>query len=255
MPDPVIVVDKLSKAYIDEHGDPLVAVNRISFEVFAGECFGLLGPNGAGKTTTLRMLATLLRPSRGRATIGGHDLEFEPEAVRRSIGFISGTTGVYDRLTARETVELFGRLNGLSEDLLAERIERLFDNLGMHDLANRLALSMSTGMKQKVSIARALVHDPPVVILDEATSGLDVMAARNLQETVVRLRDEGKCVIYSTHIMREAERLCDRIAIIHEGAIRAIGTLEEFRTQHGQQDLEDLFFAMISATEAAREAN
>lgn len=250
MPDPVIVVDHLSKAYVDERGDPLVAVNRVSFEVHAGECFGLLGPNGAGKTTTLRMLATLLQPSRGRATICGYDLERQPEDIRRSIGFISGTTGVYDRLTARETVEVFGRLNGLSGDHLKERVEAVFDQLQMHNLANRLPLSMSTGMKQKVSIARAMVHDPPVVILDEATSGLDVMAARSLTETVARLRDAGKCVIYSTHIMREVEKLCDRIAVIHRGELQSTGTIEEFRERHGHQDMEDLFFAMIDLNAA-----
>ena len=164
--------------------------------------------------------------------------------MRRNIGFVSCNTGVYDRMTAWELVEYFGGLNGLGDDL-HERMEAIFTRLGMDDIRNVLGAKMSTGMKQKVSIARAIVHDPPVLIFDEATSGLDVLVARALLDTVAELRDQGKCIVFSTHIMREAERLCDRVAIMHEGRILAEGTLELLRHDHGQPDLEELFFDLI----------
>jgi sodium transport system ATP-binding protein len=224
----------------------LVALGGIDFDVSPGEVFGLLGPNGAGKTTALRILSTVLRPTSGSVTVNGFDVATQPEEVRRRIGFMSANTAVYDRMTAREMLEYFGRLHGLSRERLAQRITQLFNRLQMNEFCDLLGAKMSTGMKQKVSVARAIVHDPPVLIFDEATAGLDVLAARALLKTVAELREHDKCIVFSTHIMREAEKLCDRVAILHRGHILAEGTLEELRDRHHQRDLEELFFQLIS---------
>ena len=249
----MIQVRGLTKHYRDLRQGRLVALDGISFDAGPREIFGLLGPNGAGKTTTLRILSTVLRPTAGTAHINGFDVVEQAAEVRRQIGFMSANTAVYDRMTAWEMVEYFGRLHGMGPRALRERMEQLFDRLKMNDFRDLLGAKMSTGMKQKVSIARAIVHDPPVVILDEATVGLDVLAARALLETVAELRQQGKCVVYSTHIMREAEKLCDRVAIIHRGRILAQGTLAELRQCYGQQDLEELFFQLVSQHEADRQ--
>lgn len=243
----MIEVQELSKAFTDDQERPLWAVDRVSFSVGAGQVFGLLGPNGAGKTTTLRMLATLLKPTGGTATIAGYDLVTQPEQVRKTIGFISASTGVYERMTAWEIVDYFGRLNGMKGEPLRQRMELLFDRLQMQSLRDVLGGKMSTGMKQKTSIARALVHDPPVLVFDEATSGLDVMVARNLLETVLQLKAQGKCIVFSTHIMTEVQKLCDQVGIIYQGKILALGSLDELRQQYERNDVEDLFFDLISA--------
>ncbi|MCR4415212.1 MAG: ATP-binding cassette domain-containing protein [Thermoguttaceae bacterium] len=245
----MIHVRGLTKHYSDLRRGKFVAVAGISFDAGAGQIFALLGPNGAGKTTTLRILSTVLRPTAGTVRINGYDVVSQPAEVRRQIGFMSANTAVYDRMTAWEMVEYFGRLHGIAPQRLAERMEALFDRLKMNDFRDVLGAKMSTGMKQKVSIARAIVHDPPVVILDEATVGLDVLAARALLRSVAELREQGKCVVYSTHIMREVEKLCDQVAIIHRGRILAQGTLEELRQQYHEQDFEELFFELISAHE------
>jgi sodium transport system ATP-binding protein len=242
----MIHVEGLTKYYADLRRGRLVALDGVSFAAFPGQIYGLLGPNGAGKTTALRIISTVLRPSSGAVTVNGFDVVTQPSQVRRQIGFMSANTGVYDRMTAWELVEYFGRLHGLDDAVLTERMERLFERLQMNDFRDLLGAKMSTGMKQKVSIARALVHDPPVLIFDEATSGLDVLVARALLNTVAELRGQGKCVIFSTHIMREAEKLCDRLAIIHRGRILAEGTLDELRDRHEQRDLEELFFQLIT---------
>jgi len=239
----------LTKHYRDLQRGRFVALDAIDFDTRPGQIFGLLGPNGAGKTTTLRILSTVLQPTAGTATVNGYDVVAQPSMVRRQIGFMSANTAVYDRMTAWEMVEYFGRLHGIPADELNERMERLFDRLKMHDIRDRLGAKMSTGMKQKVSIARAIVHDPPVMIFDEATAGLDVLVARALLDTVSDLRDQGKCVVFSTHIMREAERLCDRIAIMHRGRILAEGTLAQLREEHEHDDLEELFYQLISRRE------
>ena len=213
----------------------------------AGEIFGLLGPNGAGKTTALRVVGTMLRPTAGTVTVNGFDVLTQASEVRHQIGFVSANTGVYDRMTAWEVVEYFGRLFGLADDPLHARMDQLFERLKMNEIRDVLGAKMSTGMKQKVSIARALVHDPPVLIFDEATNGLDVSAARALLDTVSELRQQGKCIVLSTHIMREAEKLCDRLAIVHRGTILTSGTLEAIRDVHHEHDLEELFFRLISA--------
>lgn len=236
----------LTKAYPDLVRGDVLALNDVSFMALPGQVYGLLGPNGAGKTTALRILSTVLQPTSGTAIVGGFDCVTQPEMVRHQIGFISANTAVYDRMTAWEMVEYFGRLYGLGDDELRERMELLFERLQMREIRDLLGAKMSTGMKQKVSIARAIVHDPPVLIFDEATTGLDVLVARALLDAVVELRDQGKCILFSTHIMREAERLCDRVAIMHRGCILAEGALEELRDQHEERDLEELFFQLIS---------
>lgn len=247
----MIHVRGLTKHYEDLRRGKLVALGGISFHAPAGKIFGLLGPNGAGKTTALRILSTVLTPTGGTATINGYDVVTQPSQVRRQIGFVSTNTAMYDRMTGWEMVEYFGRLNGIPQEQLAARMEELFRRLKMDDLRDLLGAKMSTGMKQKVSIARALVHDPPVLIFDEATAGLDVLVARALLSAVAELREHGKCVVFSTHIMREVEKLCDRIAIMHRGHILAEGTLEELRDQHRERDLEELFFQLISRHDEA----
>lgn len=246
----MIQVEDLTKTYADLRRGRVVALDRVSFAAEPGQIFGLLGPNGAGKTSALRILSTVLRPTGGRANVAGYDVVTQPTLVRRQIGFVSANTAIYDRMTAWEMVEYFGRLYGLEEEALRTRMEDLFERLQMQDCRDLLGTKMSTGMRQKVSIARAIVHDPPVLIFDEATSGLDVLVARALLKTVAELREAGKCVIFSTHIMREAERLCDRIAILHRGRVLAAGTLEELRERHAQHDLEELFFQLISEHDA-----
>lgn len=242
----MIHVREMTKTYSDLSRGHFVALAGLSFDAQPGQIYGLLGPNGAGKTTLLRILATILRPSGGSATINGFDVVTQPSPVRRQIGFVSTNTAVYDRMTSREMVEYFGRLNGLHDDVLQCRLENIFTRLNMHEIRDVLGAKMSTGMKQKVSIARALIHDPPVLIFDEATVGLDVLVARALLEFIADLRDRGKCILLSTHIMREAERLCDRLAIMHRGHVLAEGPMEELLARHRQPDLEQLFFDLIS---------
>lgn len=248
---PMIDVVGLTKLYPDLIEGDVRAVDGVSFSVSAGEAFGLLGPNGAGKTTVLRILTTLLKPSSGVALVNGFDCARQPELVRNQIGFISVGTAVYDRMTAWEFVEYFGQLHGMGGHTLRERMEWLFDKLRMQDLRDTLGAKMSTGMKQKTSIARALVHDPPVIIFDEATNGLDAFAARASLDVVAELRDAGKCIIFSTHIMSEVERLCDRIAVMTRGRIVDVGTPAELCERHNETDVEELFFRL--ATQGAPE--
>ncbi len=245
----MIRVHGLCKDFDDFNG-VFKAVDDVSFEVRPGEIYGLLGPNGAGKTTCLRILSTVLKPTRGLAEVAGINVMHDAEGVRRNIGFMSCNTGIYDRMTAREMVEYFGRLYGIEEHKLQLRIEEIFDILQMHEIKDRLGSKMSTGMKQKVSIARTIVHDPPVIIFDEPTTGLDVLVARNVLQTVAVLKEQGKCIIFSTHIMREVEKLCDRIAVIHKGRIVDEGTLPELADRHDQPDVEELFFELIEQREA-----
>ncbi len=241
----MIHVRDLEKHYADLRRGRFVALGGISFDVMLGQVYGLLGPNGAGKTTTLRILSTMLRPTAGSATVDGYDVLTQASQVRQQIGFMSANTAVYDRMTAWEMVEYFGRLHDIPHGKLARRMEELFERLNMNDFRDLLGAKMSSGMKQKVSVARALVHDPPVLIFDEATAGLDVLVARALLNTVAELRDHGKCIIFSTHIMREAEKLCDRVGIVHRGRFLAEGTLQELRERYDEQDLEELFFKLI----------
>jgi sodium transport system ATP-binding protein len=242
----MITVENLTKSFRDLRRGLVHAVDHVSFEARPGEIFGLLGPNGAGKTTTMRILCTVLRPTGGRATVAGYDVATQPAQVRQHIGFMSMNTAVYDRMTAWEMVGYFGRLYGLDEERLRERMEAVFAALQMNDFRDTLGAKMSTGMRQKVSIARAIVHDPPVLIFDEPTAGLDVLVARAVLKSIERLRELGKCVLFSTHIMREVERLCDRVAIVSRGRVQTLGTLAELRQRHGEDDLEELFFRLVS---------
>jgi sodium transport system ATP-binding protein len=213
---------------------------------------GLLGPNGAGKTTTLRMIATILRPSGGTLTVDGRDAVREPEEVRRRIGFLTGSTGVYERLTSREMVTYFARLHGLDAAAARERCDDLFARLDMEDIAEATIGRLSSGQRQKVSIARALVHDPPVLVLDEPTTSLDVLVARTVVDFVRDAREQGRCVVLSTHVLAEAEKLCDEIAIIHRGRIRTEGTLDEILTETDAGDLEEAFFRIVEDGEEDR---
>ena len=235
----------LTKVFRDRKRGEIRAVDGLTLRVEPGHIYGLLGANGAGKTTALRLLATLLRPTSGSATVGGCDVVAAPERVRAQVGFLAASTALYGRLTARETIEYFGRLHGLGEAELARRVARLTDELGLHEFLDRRCDKLSTGMKQRVSIARTLVHDPAVMIFDEPTLGLDVMAARTIVRFVRGCRDRGKTVIYSTHVMAEAERLCDTIGIIHGGRLLAEGSLAELRASYREDDLENIFVSAV----------
>jgi sodium transport system ATP-binding protein len=242
----LIEAEKLTKIFpATKKMKEVRAVDGLSLRCEPGKIYGLLGANGAGKTTTLRMLATILEPTSGTARVAGFDIVDDPEKVRENVGFLSTATALYGRLTAREMVEYFGRLHGLDEDALRKKIDSLFQTLGMNEFAGRRCEKLSTGMKQKVSIARTLVHDPPVMIFDEPTIGLDVMAARTIVGFIRQCRDQGKTVIFSTHVMSEVEKLCDRVGIIHRGRILSEGSLAELRARHGMQDLEDIFVAVV----------
>jgi sodium transport system ATP-binding protein len=242
----MIHVENLVKSFRDLRRGQVLAVDHVSFDAYPGEVFGLLGPNGAGKTTAMRILCTVLRPTGGTARVAGYDVVTQPGLVRQHIGFLSANTAIYDRMSAWELVEYFGRLYGLTDERLRQRMEEIFGRLQMNDFRDVLGAKMSTGMRQKVSIARAIIHDPPVLIFDEPTLGLDVLVARAVRQNIKELRALGKCIIFSTHIMHEVEKLCDRVAIISQGRILAAGTLDELRSQHQQDDLEELFFQLVS---------
>jgi sodium transport system ATP-binding protein len=245
----MIHVASLTKTFHDPKRGEVHAVDHLTFDARPGEVFGLIGPNGAGKTTTLRILCTVLKPTAGAATVAGFDVVKQADQVRHHIGFLSANTGVYERMTAREMVAYYGRLHGLHGAALRLRIDDLFARLKMNDFRDVMGGKLSTGMKQKVSIARALVHDPPVLIFDEPTAGLDVLVQRAVLRQIAALRDAGKCIVFSTHNMREVEKLCDRVAIMHRGAILTCGTLAELRVKHDQDDLEELFFQLVGEGE------
>lgn len=242
----MIELEGLTKSFPGPDGTPKVAVEDVTFTVRPGEVFGLLGPNGAGKTTTLRMLCTVLRPTAGFATVAGFDVVKQAAEVRRSIGFLSANTGVYDRMTAWEMVEYYGRLAGLNGAALRERMDHLFDAFQMAEFKDVVGGQLSTGMKQKVSIARALVHDPPVLIFDEPTAGLDILVQRAVIRRIAALKAEGKTILFSTHHFTEVQKLCDRVAIIAKGRLLAQGTLAELKAAHGSDDLEEIFFGLVS---------
>jgi sodium transport system ATP-binding protein len=221
------------------------AVDGATFTAQQGEILGLLGPNGAGKTTTLRMLATVLRPSSGRASVAGFDVERQMSEVREHLGVLPEYWGLYGRLTPREHLRYFGRLHRLRGPELEARIEALLADLEMGEYADRRCEPFSKGMKQKVALGRALIHNPQHLLLDEPTAGLDVMSARNVRELIARFRAEGRCVILSTHLLSEAERLCDRLVIIRRGRTAGQGTPEALMRQTGQASLEEAFVALV----------
>lgn len=223
--------------------DSVTAVGDVSLVARDGEVTAILGPNGAGKTTTLRMIATLLRPDGGEVLVDGE--RRDPAQVRATLGVVGHNVGLYPRLSAREHVEYFAALHGLDKDTCAKRCDALFASLDMASIADRRTAGFSQGEKLKVAIARALVHDPKHVLLDEPTNGLDVMSTRAVRDIVRRFRDEGKCVLLSSHIMQEVAALCDRIIVIAKGTVLASGTAEELRALTGQRDLEDAFVSIV----------
>jgi sodium transport system ATP-binding protein len=235
----------LTKTFRDKKRGELRAADDITFRVEPGQIYGLLGANGAGKTTTLRLLATLLQPTSGSATIAGFDVVRDAQKVRANVGFLAASTALYGRLTAREMIAYFGQLNGLPDADIRARTKRIADDLDMHEFLDRRCEKFSTGMKQKTSIARTLIHDPAVMIFDEPTLGLDVMTARAIVKFVRDCRNRGKTVIYSTHVMSEVEKLCDTIGIIHGGKLLAEGTLAGLRATHGEQDMEEIFVKIV----------
>ncbi len=235
----------LRKSYVDPRRGRVEALRGLDLTCYAGEIFGLLGQNGAGKTTTLRILATILAPSSGSARIDGVDVAADPLEARRRIGFLSGTTGLYPRLTGRETLRYFGRLHGLEPAVLEARINALVAAFDMAAFADGRCEGLSTGQRQRVSIARAVLHEPPVLILDEPTTGLDVLASSAMIEFIESARAAGTCVLFSTHVLSEAERLCDRIGVLHDGRLLAAGTLEELLARTGKVWLEDAFRAIV----------
>lgn len=238
-------VHNLSKTFKD-----FKAVDDISFEAHGGEIFGLLGPNGAGKTTTIRVIATVLQPTSGTAEVAGFDIRENPENVRKHLGLLTSDIGLYDRFTARENLRYFGRLYGMPEDVLEKRIHELVELLDMQGFADRRAGKFSTGMKQKVAIARSVIHDPDVVIFDEPTSGLDVLASQTVIRFMKRMRDQGKLVILSTHDMAHAQSLCDRVAIIHRSELIAEDSVPALLQKYSVVTLEEAFIKIVGEDEA-----
>jgi sodium transport system ATP-binding protein len=246
----MIEARNLTKTFKDKKRGEIHAAENVSFRVAPGQIYGLLGANGAGKTTTLRMLATLLQPTAGSAQVAGFDVVEQGQQVRANVGFLAASTALYGRLTARETLAYFGKLNGISAADIKARTQHLADELDMHEFLDRRCDKFSTGMKQKTSIARTLIHDPAVMIFDEPTLGLDIMAARTIVKFVRECRGRGKTVIYSTHIMSEVEKLCDVIGIIHGGRLLAEGTLPELRVRFGEQEMEEIFVKAVGGESA-----
>ena len=244
----MLICDNLSKQFKTKTG-LVKAVDGVSFRAEDGQITGLLGPNGAGKTTTLRMLYTLMRPDTGTVSVDGVDIFKDAEAARRRLGVLPDARGVYKRLTARENIEYFGRLHGMEDALIRERSARLVAALGMEEILDRQAEGFSQGQRTKTAIARALVHDPKNVILDEPTNGLDVMTTRGLRHFLQQLKSEGRCVVFSSHIMQEVAALCDRIVIIAKGRVVAQGSPDELRALTGETNLEEAFVKAIGSEE------
>jgi len=233
----------------DFKGKTVDAVKNISFNCQPGRVFTLLGPNGAGKTTTLRMIATILKPSAGNISVAGFDTVTHGIEVRRRLGFLTGSTGLYDRLTPHEVINYFGRLNNMEPAILEKRKNELFDLLGVHEFANRRIGKFSTGMKQKVSIVRTMIHDPEVVVFDEPTAGLDVITAKSIIELIRNCRAQQKTVIFSTHIMSEVNMLADDLAIIHKGDLVYNGLFTTFKSSMQEATLEDEFIRIATEHE------
>jgi sodium transport system ATP-binding protein len=244
----MIRVEGLRKAF-RTRGDVVQAVDGLDFVAADGQITGLLGPNGAGKTTTLRMLYTLMAPDAGRVLVDGLDVAVAPARVRATLGVLPDARGLYKRLSARENVAYFGELHGLDDAVIRARIARLCDALDMHDFIDRRTEGFSHGQRTKTAIARALIHDPRNVVLDEPTNGLDVMTTRALRRFLLGLRDDGRCVLFSSHIMQEVARLCDRIVVIARGRVVAAGSPDELRASTGCDNLEDAFVKAIGTEE------
>jgi len=230
---------------LDKKIKVISAVKNVSFECKPGRIFTLLGPNGAGKTTILRMIATMLKPSEGAITVAGFDTVTDAEKVRANIGFLTGSTGLYARLTPEEIVKYYADLYGISKEKYLKRKDELFEILGINDFAKQRIAKLSSGMKQKVSIARTMIHDPQVIVFDEPTQALDVITARNIIKLIKDSRDKGKTVIFSTHIMGEVSLLSDDLAIIHRGKLLFNDTFEKFKEQMKTKSVEDEFIRLV----------
>jgi len=244
----MIIAESLSKSFRKKGGkkkERVKAVRDVSFTADNGKITGLLGPNGAGKSTTLRMLATLMHPDSGSASIDGIDVVKQSSQAREKIGFLPHNSGIYPRLTASENISYYASITGMQKSAIDARIKELIEMLDMGDIADRRAEGFSQGQRTKVGLARALVHKPQTLMLDEPTNGLDVMATRNLRKLIKRLADEGHCILFSSHIMQEVAALCDHIAIISEGTIAMADSLGGIRERTGQEDLEDAFVVAI----------
>jgi len=250
----MIVAESLRKTFPGRGKDKnrVVAVGDVGFTAFDGQITGLLGPNGAGKTTTLRMLYTLMTPEHGRVLVDGVDVAADPNTVRRNLGVLPDARGVYKRLTARENITYFGELHGMPPAAITQRTAKLAQALQMEDFLDRATEGFSQGQRTKTAIARALVHDPKNVILDEPTNGLDVTTTRGLRGFLRELREEGRCVIFSSHIMQEVAALCDRIVVIAHGRVVAQGSTDELRAAAGEDNLEDAFVKLIGSEEGLR---
>lgn len=237
----MIDVKNLSKVF-----KKVKAVDNISFQVKDGEIVGLLGENGAGKTTTLRLLATMLKPTEGTAIVNGYDINIEAETVRGETGILfGGEVGLYDRLTGRENIRYFAELNGMSRKKADERINSITKSLGMEEYIDRRVGKFSRGMKQKVAIARSIVHNPSVVLFDEPTAGLDVTAARIVQDFILKCKKDGKAIIFSSHTMSEVEKLCDKIIIIHKGKILEEGIIKQIKSKYQNDSMEEIFMNLV----------
>jgi sodium transport system ATP-binding protein len=241
----MITTSNLTKIFQDKKRGEIRAVDSVSIQCKPGRVFGLLGLNGAGKTTLMRLLSTTLKPTSGSAQVAGYDITKEPEKVKEKIGFLSSDTGLYHRLTAEETVSYFGRLNGMKEEGLKKRVDEIFGRFDMNEFRKRRVDKLSSGMKQKISIARTFINDPDVLILDEPNIGLDVVTSRSIIDFIKESKQADKCILFSTHVMWEAQKLCDDIAIIHQGRILDVGTLDQLRAKTGLEDLDDVFIKIV----------
>jgi ABC-type multidrug transport system ATPase subunit len=246
----MVIADEIVKSFPQPDGREKRAVDGLSFRVEAGTMYGLLGPNGAGKTTTLRILSGLMQPTGGRAIMAGHDVAVDPVAVKRSIGFLTANTGLYQRLTSRELLVYFAGLHGMDKHAANRRVDALIEWLDMNEFENLRCGALSTGQKQRTSIARALVADPPILILDEPTLGLDVLSNRVILDFIMRERQVGKTILLCTHHLDEAESMCDHIGLLHKGRLVAEGTIMELRRQSGVERLSDIFLKIIHADSA-----
>lgn len=236
---------ELKKYFHEKKTGTKKAVDGVTFEARPGRILGLLGVNGAGKTTTLRMLSTVIRPTSGTAEVAGFDVQKDPEKVRASIGFMSNSTALYGRLTSKEVIEYFGGLYGLEGARLKDRMKYVTEKLQLEEFQDRLCDKLSTGQKQRVNIARTILHDPAVLFFDEPTAGLDVVTSQSVMEFIEEARDSGKTVVFSTHIMSEVERLCDEIVVIHDGVAKGSGTVQELKDKTGEATLEKAFLALV----------
>lgn len=243
----MIQVVDLVKVFPTSTGPEKRAVNGLTFRVRVGEIYGLLGPNGAGKTTTLRMLSGLMRPTSGRAIVNGADVTVDIQQVKRAIGFLTANTGLYQRLSPRELLPYFGELQGMDRSTIRQRVAELMDWLGIGPFADIRCGALSTGQRQRTNIARALMGNPPILILDEPTLGLDVLSNRVILDFIRHERDRGKAILLSTHYLDEAETLCDRIGLLHEGRLIAEGSMEALRTLAGCERLTDIFLSLVGA--------